>query len=576
MDLVISLSYRGHPLDQSDSFRLVYLEPGQKNDMIYIRLENARLSDSPPYEAVSYTWGDASETATTQTSSELNGSEPTAHNVTVNCFSALQRLRRTDERRVLWIDAICINQESTAERNHQLGLTAMIYAKASAVVMYLGEGDEQCDATVDFIARIVDLGCRLVRIEPCETYGLTLSQAPWELMASFLRRPWFSRIWVLQELANAQTATVYCGSKELPWKSIIDFVRYDPRDKVFAVIPLIERERQLLDAMDPEFLTEAARNTPEDVAVPLPGMLLNYSLSPCEVFVNLALYFLKNVGLGVLRVAGLSSHLSSLPSWATDWSQSSVSRYRRFDYTGFSVGGEESSDGSLELAPPCSAISGAATLVTPTNQTRQALPGPVWDYKLSSFHELRVKAVKYGVVEKIGGLCDFDHDCFPISQWQRLVSRKCLEDTSFERLIVADLYVCPIIVKIAIDKLSEYDSNNGTESATPAQLDPPLTPLEIIKSFISVTHMVQADFILKACDKRRLFVTDGQKIGLAPENAEEGDIIFFIVGVTVPFVLRKFAVDNKVGSNYYKLIGECYLRGIGKRAWLGSRPIVII
>jgi hypothetical protein len=86
--------------------------------MISVYLINAQLLDPPPFEALSYTWGDASQTAVIQVSGDLKGDEPTTQSVTVNCWSALRRLRRVYECRALWIDAICINQASTAERNH--------------------------------------------------------------------------------------------------------------------------------------------------------------------------------------------------------------------------------------------------------------------------------------------------------------------------------------------------------------------------------------------------------------------------------------------------------------------------
>lgn len=78
---------------------------------------------------------------------------------------------------------------------------------------------------------------------------------------------------------------------------------------------------------------------------------------------------------------------------------------------------------------------------------------------------------------------------------------------------------------------------------------------------LSGSGLVQAKHIRQACDKRRLFVTDGQKIGLAPESTQEGDFVFVIAGTNVPFVLRKVTLQSEAEDNYYKLIGECHIQG---------------
>ncbi|KAI0427272.1 heterokaryon incompatibility protein-domain-containing protein [Xylaria sp. FL1042] len=546
MDQTTSLPYRGNVIDQDGSFRLVYLEPGHGDGMIY-------------------TWGDAAQTATIQISSGVNGSQPTAHSVTANCFSALRRLRYVNKRRALWIDAICINQNSTAERNHQLGLMATIYAKASQVVVYLGEGDEESNAAIDIIANILDPP-DYKHTHFSRHYKLTgvnfLTTSPDNCMALLFRRPWFSRIWVLQEIANTRSATVYCGERELPWESFRDFVHYnvaikwienipfavqysllagrrstgamscgatDPRDKVFALIPLLERERRLLrDANSESDLEMAVEN-----AVLLPDIILNYSLSPCDVFIGLAAYFLGHVGFDILRhIAESSSRLASLPSWVPDWSQPLKSRYRKIHISEY-----------------------------------QALPNrsPTWDYKVSSFHELRIKAINCGAVKSIGGLCDIDNDYFPISQWQELAPEGCLEDSSFLELLTGGKLIYPEIVMAVLCKVSEYEANSGvtvtnTGSGAPDPKDRHLR--NVMVAFTSPSAARQAKFVLDACDGRRFFVTDGRDIGLAPENAEEGNVVFSVDGATVSFVLRKATMDDGVEDNYYKLIGECYLQGV--------------
>jgi hypothetical protein len=206
-----------------------------------------------------------------------------------------------------------------------------------------------------------------------------LSTAPVNCVASLFQHPWFSRIRVLQEITYVQRATVYCGSKELPWQSFVDFVYYmvargwsgrlpfavqysarksppywshitprlltmlvearvcgatDPRDNFFALVPLLEREQQILRAEYPESSRESTQQAPTDVPSLLPGIILSYSYSASDVFVSLSVYFLKSGGLNILRQVAGASRLGPLPSRAPDWSQPPESSYREPKSTG--------------------------------------------------------------------------------------------------------------------------------------------------------------------------------------------------------------------------------------------------
>jgi hypothetical protein len=50
-------SYQYNPIQHEDGIRLVQIHPGNNDDDIYISVEPHRLSQSPEYEALSYTWG---------------------------------------------------------------------------------------------------------------------------------------------------------------------------------------------------------------------------------------------------------------------------------------------------------------------------------------------------------------------------------------------------------------------------------------------------------------------------------------------------------------------------------------
>ncbi|KAF7914568.1 uncharacterized protein EAF01_000974 [Botrytis porri] len=100
-----------HILDVSKKrVRLVTLLPGDFSRDIHCTLTTVSLSDEPVYEILSYVWGNP----TNKRDSTL---QRVSFPVTTNLESALRYLRYRDLPRVLWIDAICINQEDIPERD---------------------------------------------------------------------------------------------------------------------------------------------------------------------------------------------------------------------------------------------------------------------------------------------------------------------------------------------------------------------------------------------------------------------------------------------------------------------------
>jgi hypothetical protein len=124
-------------LEDTDEIRLLYLQPKTDGDIIKCTLKHARLSEKPKYEALSYVWGPK------DTQNERSFVIDDARfSVRENLWIALQHLRLESESRVLWIDAICINQEETQERNHQVSQMGNIFKLAFRVVVWLGAADD--------------------------------------------------------------------------------------------------------------------------------------------------------------------------------------------------------------------------------------------------------------------------------------------------------------------------------------------------------------------------------------------------------------------------------------------------
>ncbi|KAI9711034.1 MAG: hypothetical protein M1820_002472 [Bogoriella megaspora] len=119
--------------DAASNSRFVSLLPGSGEDAIELFLLEENLDEmSDLFEALSYCWGDP-----TPTHSLLIANWE--FKVTENLHSALRRLRFMDRERVLWIDALCINQADANEKSKQVGLMGKIYCLAKRVLLWLGE-----------------------------------------------------------------------------------------------------------------------------------------------------------------------------------------------------------------------------------------------------------------------------------------------------------------------------------------------------------------------------------------------------------------------------------------------------
>ncbi|KAA8632196.1 hypothetical protein SMACR_12771 [Sordaria macrospora] len=201
--------YYNVPISRSN-IRLLQLLPSENEDAaIHCRLFCTALDSkgTRPYEALSYVWGSEAKPC----SISINGCDLA---VGENLHAALLHLRDHSIERTIWIDAICINQEDEEEKGHQVQSMAKIYAKASRVIVWLGEEAAGSDQALEEIriAAKRDQAPEEIRIAAeLSTRGLDNKAG----ILTLLQRPWFQRIWVLQEVAAARHILIKCGFAEI-------------------------------------------------------------------------------------------------------------------------------------------------------------------------------------------------------------------------------------------------------------------------------------------------------------------------------------------------------------------------
>ncbi|KAG9495661.1 hypothetical protein J7337_012215 [Fusarium musae] len=233
MDVHTFTPFPYQPL-KSDELRLLLVEPGN-TDLIRVELKTIKSRTSQRFWALSYVWGARENPATI-----LLNDQP--FSITRNLYNALYQYRRHvfndygSDKAMIWVDAICINQNDQVEKSIQVPRMSEIYGQCERVLAWLGPVDNDEEIHV----------CRLAerlkhfqspansnsedlteddRIKTFMSSGRSNETAAIEVesVRKALRfighRPWFRRIWILQEAVLAKKQPILlCGSHELGYE----------------------------------------------------------------------------------------------------------------------------------------------------------------------------------------------------------------------------------------------------------------------------------------------------------------------------------------------------------------------
>lgn len=121
----------------------------------------------------------------------------------------------------MWVDAICINPDisQSDERNHQIPMMPSIYEDACRVCLWLGNASNDSDKAITFMERIMEDIWKLDQL--CED---RMETENWAALLKLVMRPWFSRRWIIQEIALARNGLIYCGRRTISWRTFSDAV----------------------------------------------------------------------------------------------------------------------------------------------------------------------------------------------------------------------------------------------------------------------------------------------------------------------------------------------------------------
>ncbi|KAK7908657.1 HET-domain-containing protein [Apiospora marii] len=597
-------SYQYQSLPSHGWFRLLILEPLTSPDYrISCRLFRRRITSSKDYEALSYTWGTDEPIAPILLDGQV-------HRVRRNLLRALQSLRLPHKKRFLWIDALCINQESLQERADQVSQMGEIYSGAGRVVVWLGEGVEEpnrstdaaMDCLVEFSKRKSEIDSGLDNSVPLREHYAKLTALfgsigarvdGWKILGgiSFLfTRDWWERVWTLQEVVLADRVVMKMGRKEIDWTCFEDIsmlctvytvhtpketLPSQPQQVMHYILPrllvqadTVRKIRSKRRSGTPMPLSRMIEDTvgrkatnPRDKVYGVLGLIIsdttvtvNYNHSVAQVYAEAMTSMLRYFGdlrvYNYLLCPNVEEHSPEMPSWVPNLQALTK---------GGALGLGYIRGASLEDEVESSAVGllyGAATnrhgeLV----KARMEFSPDGSLLTLKGIHVDRVCAVGRQAPEKLGE----GHPMRPVlKEWEATLDQaapSCLQSESgkdaFWRTVNMD---CKIINHHPGLTLKDNPRDERRRLDRPDSLVPP-------RDAAATEHLVtamesQAAYGELELSRRRFFVTEQGHMGMGPPALKTGDEVCVLLGGEAPFVLRP--VEER---GTFRMVGQCYAHG---------------
>lgn len=586
--------FRYTPLSQG-CIRVLELHPGQPNDIISFDFAIVQLSKDPYFEALSYEW------------LEKKGSVPVQCAggrilVTPNCAAALRSLRSESDSRVLWIDAVCIDQENTEEVNHQVAMMTDIYRKAKNVIMWLGsiEGNVQSFrkvfAGISLLSKAHDkLGPNLddsagmfaLRIDENNEAKQLVTEAlksktVVNILEAMYSASYFSRAWILQEIIlGGSRGVVVWGTLSCDWETFkkaflvfaiqnlklhLAFVEIILLDSEFSKYGNVDLTRiitalayfQATDARDKVFAAlrlGSISAAPERRKPPV----ANYKLGVQAVYVQAACYYVDIQGKMPWPLGNRPSKkiITGLPSWVPDFSKSVD--------LGFSKSVEAM---ALDPFSPSDTNFGALVDAQPAARSSSIrVCGCVLDevvYKLPITKDTDVFDVLLGVVKTLAGLGHGLYDA---------CTQPSLHEDSVEEISGSN---CEALLKTLVNKYGE-DSELDMEMVTflayklSACEETPLASRDAPEGLRSKVEVWReeaeeyGDFDLEICetieDRLRydadVIVTASGHVGLATKDEAERGMFIALVGGAKKLCLLRRMMDGQ--ENWYEYVEDVWM-----------------
>ncbi|KAJ4391056.1 hypothetical protein N0V93_004670 [Gnomoniopsis smithogilvyi] len=513
--------------------RIIELQPhgGSKDSRLVGNYQVKSLNDLDiSYEALSYAWGtdNRHREAIVMDGREVSVTGPLAN--------ALRRLRLKTDIRYLWADAICINQEDTDEKTKQVGMMGRVYRTCSQCNIWLGVlgsvSSEDAKGAIEMITCVA-------KQEPTPSWfkNTERHKGVQHAIRDLMTRPWWSRIWTVQEAFLPRRAMIYYGPYQLPWTTL-DQASETLMDghvsfKVEAFMPSNDitipmRALRFCETDNYTHLLHRWRfrwaSDPRDKVFGLAGI----RGKPCDYTLD-AKRLYRDVMVGLIQDArdlhpmiGMRNEehvVEGLPSWVVDWTRPKDKSKWRENY---------------------------------------------WEYwELYSVSRWRWHYGADKGVPQIGETLDF-HDLWTLKLNGRFVDKVAVverpEDVS-GKLDATSLETLVLFGSQRWRKLvSRYE-----------ELFPPSESIETDGMLLKLWQLVAGRFLPERPEvgedrvkwveqiitKEPLFVTEKGLVGFGQWGTNPGHEVWIVGGSAWPFVLHKFFDPTTSDDLDFRFIGEC-------------------
>ncbi|KAK8024469.1 Heterokaryon incompatibility protein [Apiospora rasikravindrae] len=532
-------------LKHETNIRVVSIHPAlESQETIRCSLQEVQLDSLTTFEALSYVWG-----------------PPSARR-----NSATQRFGR-----VMWIDAICINQSDVKERQAQVAQMDAIYKKAAEVVVWLGP--ETSTSSMLFTRQVDFTREALLHGSEC--------------FIKLLQRPYWDRMWVLQEAILAKNLTLQCGRKSTNWNFFHNLVFTSPRlarglcssgqlnlgrpfilsnqlqERISNLLPFLylQSNTQFAEKLGSKslatFLSMTAgsqASDPHDKIYGLLGLLPqgstlrtqfypNYSLSAKRLFIEVAKYFLDTTkSLGVLTARPLKKNptaasMIDLPSWVPDWT---VAADQMCNFVSLGIFSSFYARSLILVRSQArNHPANEASIGTPIFKAGLEVSAD-YPHSFSCFDEMfNVYGLAVDRIASVPRLVDEDP-----------AIKSTVRD--LRALKPQDLVENPELMGDTASELFNYPGAEDSKFPPQTQQD---------KEGVLGYMVSQARYGLQVYNTDfhgldfPFFITTNGYIGVCHPDAAVGDVVAVLRGGSVPYILREY-------SQGHILVGECYVHGI--------------
>jgi hypothetical protein len=560
----INQGFSYETLVRSKEIRLLFFEPFSDPDapialtVVPITLDEVRAGQlTIQHAALSYVWGERKHDVLIK----LDGKD---FYVSPNLESALRNVR-AKAISFIWVDAISINQSDDVEKSQQVKLMGEIYSSIFMVVIWLGEATPESAIAIKHLDTHIYVRDGELEVNLAHTFKDPAYTAAWEAVGhDLLMRPWWRRIWTIQEVALTIRARVLCGQDMMMFQKLAIGTEYafknelrifqgneDGSTNLWSVTYRqgyrmrrakgeILRLQELLMNSIPCFATD-----PRDMIFSLLGLATDVedaeelspdysrSMSVEQVYTNVVKFQVRKYKcLDIICLSRHPKHHDNLPSWVPDF---------------FNL---------------------------KENNTH-----PLADFSKAAFEERYVyRASGYSILDSdvFGGGDNILQVLGIFVDKIAYIGVECLREypvehlASWSKLVLQHLgpnYISGCSVWEAINRTITADKARSGHRAIKGQrgfeaftddMEIPDTFRPDMKDPNERQELWQADSLqamaLRA-SHRRLIITVNGYIGLGPVCARKDDLVTIVLGCNLPVILRE-------KKDQWHFVGESFVCGI--------------